>query len=258
MVTLQRVRRDAPWSWLKAGWHDLRRAPLVSVGYGLLFVAIGLAITAGLWRIGMTSWIPVAMAGFALIAPAFAIGFYQVSSKLDAGETPRFADVWLLDKGKIGQVALLGVFLIILLLFWVLIAQALYAYFAFGDFRPAGDFTRFALTSPRGLALLGVGTLIGGVLAAFAFSISALSFPMLVDQDVDAVTALVASVKAVRAQPFVMLTWAWLIAFWIALGSVAFLAGLAVIFPWLGHASWRAYQDFAPSPSPSRSVSPAA
>lgn len=258
MVTLQRVRRDAPWSWLKSGWHDLRRAPLVSVGYGLIFVATGIAITAGLWSLGLTALIPVATAGFALIAPAFAIGFYQVSRKLDAGERPRFAHVWLLNPGKIGQVAFLGVILIFLLLFWVLIAQALYAYFAFGDFRPAGEFSNFALTSPRGLGLLLVGTIAGGVLAAFAFSISALSFPMLVDQEVDAVTALVASVKAVKAQPFVMLTWAWLIAFWVVLGSVAFLAGLAVIFPWLGHASWRAYQDFAPSPLPSRSVSSAA
>ncbi|MEE2565070.1 DUF2189 domain-containing protein [Hyphobacterium marinum] len=252
MVTLQTVRRDAPWSWLKAGWRDLVRAPMVSIGYGLIFVVTGLAITAGLWSLGMTSWIPVATAGFALVAPAFAIGFYQVSRKLDAGETPRFSHVWLLRPGKITQVALLGVFLIILLLFWVLIAQALYAYFAFGNFRPIGEFSSFALATPRGLTLLAVGTIAGGILAAFAFSISALAFPMLVDQEVDAVTALVASVMAVRAQPFVMLTWAWLIAFWTILGTVAFLLGLAVIFPWLGHASWRAYQDFSPVPSPSR------
>ena len=258
MVTLKRVRKDAPWTWLKAGWADLVRAPRVSIGYGLIFVLTGLVITVGLWFAGSGSLIPVAAAGFALVAPAFAIGFYQVSRKLDAGETPRFAHVWLLRPSKISQVALLSVFLVILLLFWVLIAQALYAYFAFSDFRPPADFTQFALTSPRGLLLVVVGTLVGGVLAAFAFSVSALSFPMLVDQEVDAVTALVASVKAVRAQPFVMVTWAWLIAFWVVLGSVAFLIGLAVIFPWLGHASWRAYQDFAPSPSGSAAVSSAA
>lgn len=252
MVTLKRVRRDAPWAWLKAGWRDLVRAPHVSVGYGLIFALTGLAITAGLWMIGLEALIPVATAGFALIAPIFAVGFYQVSRKLDAGEQPRLSDVWLLSPSKISQIALLAILLVILLLFWVLVAQSLYALFAFGDFRPLSEFSQFALTSRNGLTMMVLGSLVGGVLAAAAFSVSALSFPMLVDQDIDAVTALVASVKAVIAQPFVMITWAWLIAFWVVLGSVGLLVGLVVIFPWLGHASWRAYQDFSPSPSPSR------
>lgn len=254
MVELQRVSRDAPWAWLKAGWRDLVHAPFVSIGYGLIFVLTGLAITAGLWMTGLEALIPVATAGFALIAPAFAVGFYQVSRKLDAGDQPRLSDLWLLSPSKVSQVALLAILLVILLLFWVLVAQALYALFALGDYRPMSEFSRFALTSRNGLTMLVIGSLAGSVLAVAAFSVSALSFPMVVDQDVDAVTALVSSVKAVIAQPFVMATWAWLIAFWVILGSVGLLVGLVVIFPWLGHASWRAYQDFSPSPSPSGSA----
>ena len=94
-----------------------------------------------------------------------------------------------------------------------------------------------------------IGTIVGGFLAAVAFAMSAISFPMLIDQDVDAVTAMVASFKAVFAQPFVMLTWAWLIAFMVVAGSVVFLVGLAVTFPWIALATWHAYRDFAPSPS---------
>ena len=89
------------------------------------------------------------------------------------------------------------------------------------------------------------------ILAAFAFTISVLSFPMLIDQDVDAVTALVASFRSVLAQPFVMITWAWLIAFMVMVGSATFLIGLAFTFPWIAHASWHAYRDFAPEPEPS-------
>ncbi len=82
---------------------------------------------------------------------------------------------------------------------------------------------------------------------------------MLVDQDVDAVTALVASVTAVRRQPFVMFTWAWLIGFMTLAGTAFFLVGLALAFPWLAHASWHAYKDFAPVPSgPSSSGSSSA
>ena len=252
MVTLKMVQKDAPWTWLKAGWSDLSRAPLVSIGYGVIFAGFGLLITGGLWLAGLASFIPVATAGFALIAPAFAIGFYQVSRKLDAGETPRFSHVWLLRPAKISQVALLGVFLIVLFLMWILIAQALVVAFAPGQLLSMGDLLEFVLTDPQGLTLLVVGSLFGGILALMAFSISAISFPMLVDQEVDAVTALVASVKAVLTQPFVMLTWAWIIAFCVLLGFAGLVIGVAVVFPWLGHASWRAYQDFAPSPSSSR------
>jgi uncharacterized membrane protein len=98
---------------------------------------------------------------------------------------------------------------------------------------------------------LAVGTAIGAVLAFAAFTVAALSFPMIIDQDVDAVTAVVASVKAVVGQPMVMVTWAWLIAFFTALGAALFLVGLAVTFPLIAHASWRAYKDFAPKPKPS-------
>ena len=66
MVTLNKVRRDAPWKWLKAGWEDFIRAPQVSLLYGLIFVGAGLAIVVGLWAIGQTSSIPVALSGFAL------------------------------------------------------------------------------------------------------------------------------------------------------------------------------------------------
>jgi len=257
MITLNKVTKDAPWKWLGAGWRDLVRSPMVSLGYGLLFVLVGALITGGLWYIGLSSFIPVATAGFALIAPAFAVGFYQVSRKLDAGETPRFSHVWLLNPSKIAQIGLLSVLLLVLFLFWTLIAQALYAFFVFGNYRPAEEFTQFLLTDSAGLTMLVIGTMLGGGLAAVAFSVSALSFPMLVDREVDAVTALVASVKAVMSQPFVMFTWACLIAFWCILGTVAFLIGLAVIFPWLGHASWHAYRDFAPEPTASSSLSTA-
>ena len=112
----------------------------------------------------------------------------------------------------------------------------------------------FVLPAPRGMTLLIIGTVTGAILAAFAFTISVLSFPMLIDQDVDAVTALVASFRSVLAQPFVMITWAWLIAFMVIAGSAVFIIGLAFTFPWIAHASWYAYKDFDPRPEPSASA----
>lgn len=250
-IELNAIRPGAPMRWLKAGAGDLKRAPVVSIGYGLVFVAMGALLSAGLWWIGAAAWIPVALSSFALVAPLFAVGFYQISKHLDEGKAVSFNDIWLVSGEKISQVAFLGLLLIILLLGWARIAQFLYAYFASQDYTTLGEFSSWVLTHPAGLLMAVVGTIIGAGLALAAFAISAISFPMLIDREVDAATALIASVTAVRRYPLAMLTWAWLIAFWTIIGTAFFLVGLAVVFPWLGHASWRAYQDFCTSSGPS-------
>lgn len=249
MVDLDKVRRDAPWHWLKLGWQDMKRAPGISLGYGLIFVAIGSLLTLGLWAVGLASATPVALSGFALVAPALAIGIYQISRALDRGDTPRFRIVISRYPSRLSQIAFLSLILVFLLTAWGRIAQILLVIFVpYGPYEP-GPFIEYVLTDPAGLSLLAVGTVVGGVLASAAFAMSALAFPMLVDQDVDAITAMVASFKAVFAQPFVMITWAWLIAFTMAAGSVLFIVGLAITFPWIAHASWHAYKDFNPRPS---------
>lgn len=244
-VKINTIRPGAPMRWLKAGANDLKRAPMVSIGYGLIFVLIGAALTAGLWSLGAAAWIPVALSSFALIAPLFAVGFYQVSKHLDEGKTVSFGDVWLISGEKISQVAFLGLLLIILLLGWARIAQFLYAYFATQDYTTFAGFTAWILGDPAGLTMAVVGTLIGAFLALAAFAISAISFPMLIDREIDAATAMIASVNAVKKNLFAMLTWAWLIAFWTIIGTAFLIVGLAIVFPWLGHASWRAYQELA-------------
>jgi len=255
MITLQKVRRDAPWNWLKAGWADMMRAPGVSLSYGLVFVGIGALITGGLWALNLGAVAPVALSGFALIAPALAIGIYQVSRALERGEQPRFGDIIAQFPERITQIAFLSLLLLLLLMAWLEIAQFMFVIIAPGTPLSPGAFLEFSLSEPAGMTLLVLGTIVGSALAGVAFAISVIAFPMLVDQDVDAVTALVASVTAVRRQPFVMFTWAWLIGFMTVAGTAFFLIGLALVFPWLAHASWHAYKEFAPSPSASSSAS---
>lgn len=252
MVTLEKVRRDAPWSWIKGGIADMRAAPVTSIGYGATFTLLGIAITLGLSMLGMAGFVPVFVGGFALVGPVFAVGIYCVSQKLHDGETPGMLDFWRISPSRLTQMGLLTVLLFVFFLAWARLAQFLFVMFAAGDadYRIAST-ASFLFSDPSGVTLLAVGTAIGAALGFAAFMVSALSFPMIVDQDVDAVTAMVASVKAVFAQPFVMGTWALLIAFFVALGAAFFLIGLAVTFPLIAHASWRAYKDFAPKPMPS-------
>ncbi|WP_291844637.1 DUF2189 domain-containing protein [Maricaulis sp.] len=246
MMPLRTVRRDAPWQWLRAGWNDFRRAPGVCLAYGGIFVALGALVILGLVAVGMSSTIPVALSGFALVGPALAVGIYQVSRAFEKGETPRFRVIISRFPQRIAQIGFLSILLGLLLMIWMRVAQILLVVLApFAPLEP-GAFLNFLLTDGAGLTLLAVGTVFGGALATLSFAISVIAFPLLVDRDVDAITALATSFNAVLKQPFVMVTWAWLIAFIIGAGIAAFGIGLAVAFPWIALATWHAYRDFMP------------
>jgi uncharacterized membrane protein len=72
---------------------------------------------------------------------------------------------------------------------------------------------------------------------------------MILDRDTDALTAAISSIRVVAENPAVMLWWGFLITV-LVVGSLAVWgAGLLVVGPWLGHASWHAYRG-AIEPAP--------
>jgi uncharacterized membrane protein len=79
-------------------------------------------------------------------------------------------------------------------------------------------------------------------MACLVFSLTAISFPLLLDRDVDFITAMIVSVQAVIKSPVVMLGWAFAIVVIIAVASAPFFLGLFVALPVLGHATWRLYR----------------
>ena len=103
--------------------------------------------------------------------------------------------------------------------------------------------TTYVLSDPRGMAMIVIGSIIGGIIALVIFMISALSFPMLMDRRTDIFTAVATSIAAFRKAPGTMLLWGWLIAFLVAAGCATFFVGLAVVFPLIGHATWHAYRE---------------
>jgi uncharacterized membrane protein len=75
-----------------------------------------------------------------------------------------------------------------------------------------------------------------------AFSISAVSFPLLLDRDVEAPVAIFTSVRVVLKNPLTMALWGLIVAFSLAAGTLLLFAGLAVVVPVLGHATWHLYR----------------
>jgi uncharacterized membrane protein len=125
---------------------------------------------------------------------------------------------------------------------WLLAAGLVYSAF-FGLHEPASISAFFAevLTTPRGWAMMLVGNLIGLCFAVAALALSAVSLPMLIDQDGGAGRAMAVSVAAFRRNPAVMCRWGLMVAGLLLLGSLPLFMGLAVVLPWLGYATWHLY-----------------
>lgn len=235
---------DAPWGWLGAGWRDLWSVPLVSLSYGAVFAVLALVLLAGLLQFGWQSLALVLAGGFLLIGPMLAVGLYELSRRLEAGEPIDIRDAIVVGVRAPGQLAMLGVVLLIIYLVWVELALLLFSLFlGGGGLPPVSSFVPTLLFTGRGLGLLVTGTLVGAALATVVYAITAVSVPLLMTRDIDAVTAATTSVRAILANPKPMLLWAALIAGMMALGIATLFVGLIVAFPLIGHATWHAFRE---------------
>ena len=240
----RRVRFDAPWNWLAAGWRDMWRIPLISLTYGGIFALAVAALALGLWHVGAQSLCLAIVGGLLLLGPLISVGLYEASRRLTCGEEVGLRDVASAGFGARGQLAFFGAVLLFAFLGWTQIAfLLLMLFFGTTGLPPLGEFMQVLLLTPRGLGFLIVGTMTGGLLAALVFAISAMAVPMLLVRQIDAVSAARASLDAVIRNPKPMALWAALIVMIMAAGFVTLLAGLIVAFPLIGHATWHAYAD---------------
>jgi uncharacterized membrane protein len=242
--TIRQVPFDAPYNWLAAGWGDIWRVPRVSLAYGVFFALVGLLLVVGLTQVGLLSLILVFAAGFILIGPMLATGLYETSRRLEQGEPVSLASTLRAGFYGRGQLAHMGLLLMLVYLAWVEIALLLFMLFLGPQPMPPLDaFVSNLLLTPRGLGLLIVGTGVGMALAAMVFAISAVAVPLLMTEQVDVVTAATMSVEVCRKNPKAMALWAALIAGMMLLGFVTLFLGLVITFPLIGHATWHAFRD---------------
>jgi uncharacterized membrane protein len=241
---IRTIELERPWAWLAAGWRDLVGAPTVSLAYGILFAVIGWALTFGLWWMNAVYLILPLSAGFLIMGPILAVGLYEVSRQRHRGEGPTLAGALAAFQVNPTQIALIGVTLLLLFFAWADLAVLIF--FLFFGLRPPSlqDFVGQVFFSAASLPFLIFGTAVGAVLAVLAFSISAVSIPLLLDRPYEhVVTAIVTSFRAILDNPATMLFWAVLIVLFVGAGLVTFYIGLIVTLPLIGYASWHAYRD---------------
>jgi uncharacterized membrane protein len=240
---VRRVPLDAPFEWLARGWRDVCAVPSVSLAYGALFTFVAWFFVFGLGLIDATSAIPILASGFVLLGPLLATGLYQTSRRLEEGEKITLRQVFDLDSAAYGRLAFFSVVLFFAFAFWILLAFLLLMLFLGGAAAPPPEeLVHILLFTNAGLGLLFSGTLTGAVLAAIVFSTSTVAVPLLLTKDIDAVSAIVTSVRAIKVNIGPMLLWAALIAGFMVQGIVTLFIGLIVAFPLLGHATWHAFR----------------
>lgn len=229
---------------LRAGYEDFMAKPSHIIFIIVMYPLIGVVLAA--WTSGANALpmlFPLA-SGFALLGPFAAIGLYEISRRREAGmDTSWRHALELRHSPALPSIAAVGAMLFAVFIAWLLTAQALYSAI-FGPEPPAsfGNFLSQLFSTSEGWTLILAGNAIGFIFAVVVLSTTVVAFPLLVDRDVGAWAAIYTSARAVMANPLQMLAWGFIVALLLALGSLPLFAGLIVVIPILGHATWHLYR----------------
>jgi len=221
---------DAPWRWLRLGWHDLVRAPRLTLIFGGVIMLVSIAVSALAWSLGRFALLATLLSGFVFVAPLIGVGLYCVRRELMAGRQPTLNRSFVLARRVVGQAGVFALAQLVILLIWSRAGMMINAFIPV----EAGDATAL-------FEFLAIGSAVGSIFAALTFATAAFSLPMIADRDVDMITACVSSVNAVLRNKTTMILWGSIIAVLTAIGFATAFLGLAIIMPWLAYSAWHAY-----------------
>ncbi len=229
---------------LKKGISDFINAPLYGLFFGGVFTLFGIVIVLALTVWDMTWMIYPFAIGFPLIGPFAAVGLYCVSRRLEAGEPLGWgavlAVVWAQRRRELSWMAFVMLFVMWI---WLYVVRLLIALFLGRmSFSTLDKFFHVVLTTTDGWVFLAVGHVVGAALAMVMFSITVVSIPLLMERDIDIVTAMITSVKVVLESPVVMLGWGVFVTLAVIAASLPMFLGLIIVLPVLGHATWHIYR----------------
>jgi uncharacterized membrane protein len=228
---------------LGEGLRDFQAAPLYGLAFGAIYAAGGIVILLSLTAFGLIYLAYPLAAGFALLGPFVAIGLYEVSRRREVGQPLSMRGIWstVTSRSEIGWMAFVTLFVFVIWMYQVrlLIALLIGLNASFSSLR---EFITVVMTTNEGLLFLAIGNAVGAALSLILFSLTVVSFPLLLDRDVDCVTAMVTSVRAVVMSPLPMIGWAAIIVILLIVSALPYFLGLLVTLPVLGHATWHLYR----------------
>ena len=232
-----------PLRWLARGWQDFVRCPKVGAFYGLCFFLMGHA----LWYVfhAAPAYVLALSAGFLLLGPFLCLGIYDASRSCDRNLRPSLRSSLVAWRHSKGAIAIFAGVLLILELVWGRASLVVFA--VTFNALPSSEHLLTELLSLQNLEFLVTYTVVGAFFAGLIFVTSVISIPMIMDRQVDAVSAGLTSIRACAQNPLVMLFWGALITLTVLLAMLPWFLGLLIAGPVLGHATWHAYRAVVPA-----------
>ena len=188
---------------LAQGLDDFWAMPTHVVFIGLIYPVVGLLLGRLLIDNDALPLVFPLISGFALLGPVAGVGLYELSRRRELGMDTRWRHAFDVVKspGFIGILAL-GAILALMFLAWLVISEGLYEWL-FGPRSPESltSLVREVISTTHGWMLLLLGNLVGFLFAAAAFSISVVSFQIMLDRGVSPAVAVATSLKLVALNP---------------------------------------------------------
>ncbi len=229
---------------LAAGFADFNAMPTHLVFLCLIYPIVTLVAARVYAGYDVLPLVFPFLAGYTMIGPLVATGMYELSRRREQGlDTSVVRTFEVFRSPSFLAIAALGAGLMLVYFAWLGAAWAIYV-LTFGSTVPTSilGFVDQVFTTSTGWTLIIVGSGVGFLFATLAFTLSVISFPMLLDRDVGIAMAVQTSIRAVLANPITMGIWGFVIAATLFIGAVPVFVGLAVALPVIGHAAWHLYR----------------
>jgi uncharacterized membrane protein len=228
---------------LRKGYEDFKRYRSDVMFLVIIYPIIGICLSVIAFNEALLPMLFPLGAGFVLLGPIAAVGLYEMSRqgerRDDVGWGAAFS---VLRARNVGPILVVALYLLGLFLLWLLTAMLIYQW-TLGPQPPesAMQFVIDVATTGAGWMMIILGMGAGAVFAAVVLAISLTTLPMLIDQRVGLVIAVVTSMKVVRKNPVTVATWGMIVAILMLLGTLPLFLGLIIVLPILGHATWYIY-----------------
>lgn len=243
-IGIRKIGVNDLWQALKEGFDDFKAKPSHVVFLCVIYPLFALFLTLFLIGDNLLYLAFPMVSGFTIIGPVVSVGLFEMSRRRERGLDVTWSSAFdFVHSPSFAPIAALSIAMMLLYVAWLYVAQLIY-FGLFGAVPPASisDFATQVLTTRRGGALIFYGTLLGFIFAVVALAISVVAFPLLLDRQVSAITAVRTSIKAVTSNTLMMAVWGLIVVMLLTAGSIPFLIGLAVVLPILGHATWHLYR----------------
>lgn len=244
----RRLARADVLAALDEGWRDFAAMPSHNLLLAMLYPLMGVVAARAAQGADLIEMVFPLVAGFALVGPVASLGLLEISRRREMGAEARWSDGFAVAQSQsFWAILRVSMLLVALFLVWLAAARMIYAA-TVGDDAPRETLLFFVhvLSTPEGLALIGLGNLVGLGFAILAMAIGAFSLPLLLDGERSARRAVALSLAATAANPAAMALWGAIVGTLTLLSIICGVVGLAVALPVFAHGTWRLYRRVFP------------